>query len=398
MGRSLRPRGRLLRTLLAGLASAAAIVVVLELVLGGLRPGPERPHSGPVPGAAVGPGTTLPSGARGGPASGGTATAPTAPARPETPPAALKPVLGGLLDRHHVPPAQFRGIVTGFVVPVPWAALQPAPAAPLLANNPIDQAIAVARAQGLKLKLRVTAGIDAPEWAKRLGGAPVPVSDFYGRKGTVGRFWSERFGQAYLQLQRELAARYDNVPELVQTEITRCTTMFAEPFLRQGRTSESVRSLIQAGYTDTADEVCQRQQVDAHRVWQRTRSGLSFNPYQRISPAGEVVPDEVFTERMMVYCKQMLSSRCVLENHSIRSRGQNRWYDRMYQAMRALGVPIAFQTAAPTRIGNLMDTLNWAIEQGASSVELPVSYSTASSMAALDPIDQRLRSIAELAS
>ncbi len=306
-------------------------------------------------------------------------------------------MLGGLLDRHHVPEERFRGVVKGFVATIPWATLQPEADAPLAARNLIDQAISVARAERLKLKLRVTAGIDAPDWAKRLGGEPVPVSDYYGRKGTVGRFWSQGFGQAYLRLQQRLAARYDDVPEIIQTEITRCTTMFAEPFLRQGRTPDSVRGLLQAGYTAAADEVCQRQQVEAHQVWQRTRSGLSFNPYQRISSDGNVSPDEVFTEKMMVYCEQMLSSRCVLENHSIRATGQSRWYPKMYEAMRSTGAPIAFQTAAPPRIGNLMDTLEWAIEQGASSVELPSTYPTDLSLDALDPIDARLQAIAQLA-
>jgi hypothetical protein len=184
------------------------------------------------------------------------------------------------------------------------------------------------------------------------------------------------------------------VPEVVQTQITRCTTMFAEPMLRQGRTPAAVRSLLKAGYTAAADEACQREQVDAHQVWQRTRSGLSFNPYQRISASGDVSPDEAFTEQMMVYCQRVLAQRCVMENHSIRTRGQAGTYGRMYAVMRQLGGPIAFQTAAPGRIGNLMDTLEWAVQQGASSVELPVSYPTELSLAALGPIDRRLQDIA----
>ncbi len=408
MSRSPRPGGRghsrLRRALLAGLVAAAAIAAAVQLVTGDLRTAGKRPSERSEGRPSVEPGTTpAPGAGTGAPGRGpaGPGTAGQGPGGGSRAPGAgqpLKPVLGGLVDRHHAPEQRFNGVVTGFVASVPWAALQRAAGAPLAVNNPIDEAITVARARGLKIKLRVTTGIDAPEWAKRLDGAPVQVSDFYGRKGTVGRFWSERFGQAYLRLQQLLAARYDEVPELVQTTITRCTTMFAEPFLRQGRTRGSVQSLLRAGYTAGADEVCHRQQVEAHQLWQRTRSGLSFNPYQRISANGDVSPDEEFTEEMMVYCQRMLASRCVMENHSIRTTGQSRWYNKMYEAMRALGGPISFQTAAPARIGSLMETLRWAIEQGASSVELPVSYTSDLSLAALDPIDQRLQDIAELVS
>lgn len=309
-------------------------------------------------------------------------------------PSRLKPVLGGLLDRHKLPPAQFKGAVAGYVVPVGWAELQPAAGGPLATGNPIDKAIVSARAQHLQLKLRVLAGTSAPDWAKRLGGAPVQVVDAYGHSGTVGRFWNADFGRAYLDLQRRLAARYDRVPEVAQTQITRCTTFFAEPFLRQGRNPTTIRNLVRAGYTAAADEACQRQQVDAHAAWSRTRSGLSFNPYQRVQEDGGIKHDEAFTEQMMRYCRSRLGDACVLENHSIRSGGQGPLYEQMYQAMRALGGAISFQTAAPSRIGSLLGTIDWAIAQRAASVELPVSYRTSSSPSSLQPRNQRLEAIA----
>src|SRR6266700_3933565 len=204
----------------------------------------------------------------------------------------LKPVLGGLLDRQKLPDKSYWSVLSGFVVQVDWSQLQSAPGAPLPANNPIDQAIAAARAAGLRIKLRVDAGTMAPEWAKSLGGSPVPVqftNPVTGAptSGTIGRFWTPAFGRAYQDLQNKLAARYDNVPEIAQTSITRCITFFAEPFLRQAR---------------------------------------------RI-PA---TADEKFTEAMMHYCRSLLGARCVLENHSIRTTSQSVWYGPMYAAIKAL--------------------------------------------------------------
>jgi hypothetical protein len=306
----------------------------------------------------------------------------------------LKPVLGGLLDRHNPPPSGFRGTVDGFVAEVAWSDLQLTPGGPIVADNPIDKDLAVAKAQGLKIKLRVLAGTSAPDWAKRLDGPPVAVVDEYGNTGTIGRFWTQRFADAYLDLQRKLAARYDNAPQILMTQITRCTTMFAEPFLRQARTPESVQSLLKAGYTAALDEACHRAQVDAHKVWVHTRSGLSFNPYQRIYADGSSTNDIAFTQQMMGYCRTALAARCVLENHSIRTADQGPLYDQLYAAMKALGGPIGFQTATPDKIGDLSGTLAWAVQQGAAHVELPISYKTDATPTALLTYNNQLNTIA----
>ncbi len=326
-----------------------------------------------------------------------TATLHTTAAHAATPTPApwLKPVLGGLLDRQHAPASSYHGAVDGYVAEVAWADLQPTPTSPIAQGNPIDQDIAYAKANHLKLKLRVLAGTSAPEWAKRLDGPSINVVDEYHNTGTVGRFWTPKFAGAYTQLQQKLAARYDTTPELAMTQITRCTTMFAEPFLRQGRTPQSVQALLKAGYTATLDEACQHQQVDAHKSWTHTRSGLSFNPYQRINPDASVTNDEAFSELMMRYARQQLGARAVLENHSIRSTfDQGPSYDKLYQAIHALGGPISFQTAAPDRIGNLGATLKWAVGQGAASVELPSTYRTTATPTSLITYNRQLTTIA----
>jgi len=315
----------------------------------------------------------------------------------------LKPILGGLLDNARPPAESFQhGAISGFVVQVDWSELQSAPGAPLPANNPIDQAIAAARAAGLRIKLRVDAGTMAPEWAKSIGGSPVTVqfpSPLTGSltSGTIGRFWTEAFGRAYQDLQNKLAARYDNVPEIAQTSITRCITFYAEPFLRQARSvPQSARALLAAGYSDTADATCQKEEIQANTVWKHTRSGLAFNPYQRLQSDGSVISDEKFTESMMRYCRGVLGPRCVLENHSIRTSGQSTLYPPMYAAIKSLGGPISFQTATPAKVGDLLGAVAWAASQGACSVELPISYRTMNP-AAFVPYNSRLLGVTRAA-
>src|SRR5205814_8510894 len=73
-------------------------------------------------------------------------------------------------------------------------------------------------------------------------------------------------------------------------------------------------------------------------------------------------------------CRAVLQNRCVLENYSIRYPLSKDPYPAMYDAMHALGPTIDFQTAAPERIGDWEQCLQWAIAQGASSIELNRGY------------------------
>ncbi|MBV9411865.1 MAG: hypothetical protein JO148_09725 [Acidimicrobiia bacterium] len=293
----------------------------------------------------------------------------TAPSGP------LKPVLQGLLDRDGQPPAGYiPSAVNGWVVKANWKDLQPTAGGPIAANNVIDQAIAAAHKLGVGLKLRVYTGINAPDWAKALDGGPVTVVDPQDKQqGTIGRFWTEDFGQAYANLEQKLAAKYDAVPEMREVVISRCTTFFAEPFIRDKGDKGSIANMLGAGFSFAADQTCHREEIDAHKVWLQTHSDVDFSPYQNIEKKGVKSVDEGFTESMMDYCRTNLGARCVLENNSIRTPVQAN-YAAMYDRIKALGPPISFQTANPNKIGDLLATLQWAAQEGANSVELPGSY------------------------
>lgn len=335
--------------------AAIALVLGLYLVLAGLEDAPDvtAPHEQAVP-------------------------APSEAAQ------ALKPPIQGLVDNREIPPTSHFDAVQARVVGVTWAELQPEQGGPIVEGNAIDEALEEVRSLNernpgldMKIKLRVYAGIDAPAWSKRLSGSPISVTNPQnGDSGTVGRFWEEEFGRAYDELQAKLAARYDHVPEIREVVITRCTTVFAEPFIRNTGDASSVEALLDAGFTVEADQRCHHEQIDAHTVWQQTRSALSFNPYQIVSSStldGGRDADEDFTTAMMEYCRSTLGERCILQNNSLR------WpplegYEGMYENMRALGPPVAFQTATQDKIGDLERALNWAIRQHANSVEIFVGY------------------------
>jgi hypothetical protein len=295
----------------------------------------------------------------------------------------LKSPLLGLLDRQGAPPASFYSVIDGYVINVSWASLQASAGGPITSNNAIDKAIVqvrLANASGahMALKVRAAAGIQAPAWAKSIGGAPISVRDPNSRvTGTVGRFWTPAFGLAYADFETKLAAKYDGVLEIREVTISRCTTIYDEPFIRQMSDPATIANLWKAGYTYTADQTCQQQSVQAHAVWKLTRSDLSFNPYQEILSATSVKTDEAYTQSMITYCGATLGANCIVENNSLRSTSLGTDYDAMYAAMKAQSGNVVFQTATMARVGSLSATLQMAVGYGAGSVELPSGYQTA---------------------
>jgi hypothetical protein len=302
------------------------------------------------------------------------------PGVPATPPADLKAPIVGLLDRQGEPATDYG--LAGWVVKTSWAELQPAPGGPIVRPNAIDTALARARELGMVLKLRIYTGTQAPDWAKQLGGGPVPLVDpNTGGRETVGRFWTEEFGRAYADLQVRLAALYDQVAEIREIVISRCTTIFAEPFIRQTSIDANLSTLGSAGLDDERDLRCFKEQVDAHDVWKRTRSDLAVNPYQSIEAKSAAASggsrvrggDLAMPEQVMRYCRQRLGARCILENNSLRADPSPQ-YVQLYEVMEGLGKPLAFQTATGDKVGDLAETVAMAADLGAASVELPISY------------------------
>jgi hypothetical protein len=295
--------------------------------------------------------------------------------------AAVKAPIVGLIDRQGVPPLAARSYIRAYVVKVNWADLQPTPYGPIAANNAIDQAIVRVRKPDLAgrvaLKLRVFAGVNAPEWAKEIGGAPLPYvnnQDGSVTSGTIGRFWLPEFGAAYDDLQAKLAALYDAVPEIREVTVSRCSTIFDEMFVRQPLAS-NVAVLQAAGYTVDADKQCIQDAIDEHQVWQQTTSDVSFSPFPDVFDGG--VTDVAYTDAVMDACRAALGARCGLENNglSLRRLGIAQ-FQQMFAHMAQLGGEVTFQTASKGRIGDWPTVLDAAVRDGASSVELPKGYTS----------------------
>lgn len=305
-------------------------------------------------------------------------------------PDSLKPVLTGLVGLGGVDGAQ--DLLSAHSITIDWAQIDAGQGNGILPNNAIDQAIARAKALGQchALKIRVMAGVGSPRWVKDLAGGPVNLYLAHDNlAGEVPRFWTEPVIAAYERLQSDLAARYDSELRIEEIVISGCMTFYAEPMLRQlgdswpledlpdGGPRENVTRLHAAGLTAAADLRCHIKALQAHRVWKHTRSSLALNPYDRIGTDGVGRVDAKAALALGARCRTLLGSRCVLANNSIRWPLLGGPYWTLYAGIADLGPPIAFQAAAPGRTGNVAKTLRWALDLGASSVEIVPSAAAA---------------------
>lgn len=284
----------------------------------------------------------------------------------------VKAPLSGLVSIASLPKQRVAS-VQNMSVSVPWSALQPSSSSQLVRPNAIDDAITSVRQLGdcdAGVEVRVLAGVNSPEWAKQLSGPPVSMQlKLDNLSGTVPRFWEKPFQDAYAKLQRTLAQTYDNVPEIRLVAMSMCTTFYAEPMLRQNSDGSNTANLLAAGYTMSKDLDCQTRQIQAQQVWTRTRSLLALNPYQRVG-AGRQPPDVATAVDVGRECRNVLGSRCVLGNNSVRWPPLQGAYGQLYDQLKALGQPLSFQAAGPSRVGDLDRTAQWVADLGGGSLEI----------------------------
>jgi hypothetical protein len=304
-----------------------------------------------------------------------------------------KPPLAGLVDMQdiswhnaaggepsftmsNVSPA-FDGIFGGIVINATWDAIEPTKGGALDFST-VDAALAQVAAYNdahpqapMGTKLRVYGGANAPAWAKQIGG---PIDIQRNPQGcqsgncplAIGAIWSTDYIAAWRSFQTALAERYDTNPLVRHVTVTSCGQQTDEPFVPTTDTA-SKANLTTAGYTDAAQKACLLGAVDDYAPWKLTNVDFTFNVFVPTSGAGDAT---VFPESVMDACRTKFGSRCVLGNHALnaplRAADQG-----VYDALKAKGGPISFQTEAPQGMGCLwMQTVAQGVALGADSIEI----------------------------
>lgn len=258
----------------------------------------------------------------------------------------------------------------GQVVGVGWAELQAGPGEPITPNNPIDQTLAAiakynaSQPAGFvrQLRVRLHMGSMPAGWFHQLAGNPIKVLDpASGVAGFVGRYWNVAFQNAYAELQRLLAAKYDG--EITDITLASASLIYTEPLRKY-----SIPELQAAGSTVLNEIGAFHAMIAAHTVWEHTGQTLSLNP------ASYPGLPAYFAEQQIANFRTTKPKLSVLMNNSLRSTSLGPQYDALFTAMRAAGGRISFQTATGARVGSLSATLALAVGLGACSVELPGMY------------------------
>jgi len=272
---------------------------------------------------------------------------------------------------------QFPGILGGIVINATWDAIQPT-ADGALDFTTVDAALAQVRQYNaanpgapLGTKLRVYAGANAPAWAKELDGGPVPIlrnaqACPNGCPLTIGKIWSGTYIAAWRRFQQQLAARYDTEPLVRHIAVTSCGQQTDEPFVPTTDAMSKAR-LTAAGYTDDLQKACLIGAVADYAPWVLTNVDYTINPF---TPIRGKADDKVFPATVMVMCRAAFHGRCVLGNHALsaplRAADQG-----VYDALRANGGPLSFQTASPRMMGCLWtQTIAQGVALGGSSIEI----------------------------
>lgn len=303
-----------------------------------------------------------------------------------------------------------RPAISAIVVNDTWAALQ-VKSGGTIDTRPIDAALAeiakynATAGQSLGVRLRIWAGIDAPQWAKSLGGRPIPICNSNAPSpspsppaaavttpaptcpafaiATVGRFWSPPYAAAWRNLQAQVARKYDSDLAVNDVSVSSCSSLTSEPFV-QPEDDFSKTNLVKAGYTDRAYALCLSRAIDDDYkpYWHITPVAYSFNPFRKIEtkPPSTDLP---FTESLIDSCRAALGPRCILLNETMAkfantSTPTGASYYEMWAYMQSRGGPISFQTASPPKLLDAWKTnaKGWneavalAAHFGATSVEL----------------------------
>jgi len=269
----------------------------------------------------------------------------------------------GVDDVNRVP-----GIFGGMVINVTWAQLEAQRGVldTKIIDDVLDKIRLYNRANAqhpLGARLRVWPGPNAPVWVKNLGAAPVTVLH-KDMPITVGRFWSKPYRDAWRELQAKLAAHYDAEPLIREISNTSGSSMTDESILLPGD-PESVKSMRAAGFTDAQFQACLWESPEDYTGWASTRVECVCNPYRAID-SGKTRTDPDFTLKLMRHWRQTLGARGVLSNHALNEPAE---HADIYDEMRRLGPPIAFQTHSPSGL-NWDGALRLGQSYGAGSIEL----------------------------
>jgi predicted small lipoprotein YifL len=256
----------------------------------------------------------------------------------------------------------------------------------------------------IKVRLRIQAGKGSPSFVKKLGGPPasgdgVDCSEEGGiaiakrantadgvalaeSEGCVPYFWTDPVLKQYEELMEEVARRYESHPRLLDVVDSACTTFFAEPFIRAGRSRTTNARLFEAGLNQKTDEACLRRSVEIHdRVFPTTRVSLATHSAWQIVTDPEkaragITSSWDLQRSLLEDLRRRYGAKLVVQNNGLGGdegcgRGDGR--DSHFCWLAEAAPPKGFQTEGGNRLSTrgqtVLDAVRRAVDMGACFVE-----------------------------
>ena len=146
----------------------------------------------------------------------------------------IKDPLSGLTDRKGPAEAIAEGLVgngvTNAVIEISWATLHTADST--YNWQSLDEQLAIAAAAGLKVRVRVEGGRNAPSWVKAIASFTL-FPDDSSRIQQVPQWWDPTVKAKYAQFINAFGARYDDDERVSEIQYFAAATDFAECFQRE---------------------------------------------------------------------------------------------------------------------------------------------------------------------
>lgn len=270
---------------------------------------------------------------------------------------------------------------------VRWSDFQKTLNGPLTPNNSMDSFIK----KGYTGRARIYMGRYSPPFVLNMG--KVTMEDAYDKiTSDCPMWWLAEVQAAQRDFLTKFAAAYDG--KISAIFIANGGTTYAEPFIRGIASPVSRKNLLAAGYTPEKDQETYVAGYNMCKVFKITRIAQAFNPWQYVNADGNGRSDINFTIQMMDKLAAMFPRRAIWQNNSIRTPPLKTYatmYTHMAEAHKTKGRPIGFQCATAPRIGSWEQTLQWAVDQGAYSVELSPGFMNGLTAAQLARFDKALR-------
>lgn len=277
--------------------------------------------------------------------------------------------------------SKFPGNFGGIVINETWADLQPTQGGAIVTtgvDSDLSQVQAynnvsdVTQSSPVSVKLRIYAGSNAPQWAKKLPGGPVTIyrnpSGCNGQTDvcplTLGPYWTTAYINAWRSFQTQVASKYDSNPLIIAVAVTSCAEQTDEPFVAStGPISKA--NLKAARLTDALQQSCLSGAAADYAPWANTDIDFTFNSYNKLSGG----LDTAFSQSVMQACRTLVGSRCVLDNHALATPITSD--PQIYVDIQSMGGLINFQTQAPEGMGCIWpETITQGIILGARAIEV----------------------------